>query len=89
MICFSIGGRPATGEATCFLRSNTVIVSYENHNAKLTRINIGDSNERYAQVVEGLKEGDRVVVQAKEILSTGQPLKIVDWESLFSQIGIE
>jgi RND family efflux transporter MFP subunit len=68
-------------------RSNTVFLVDENDKAKLTKIKIGDSNERYAQVLEGLKEGDRVVVQGKEILSTGQPLKIVDWEALFAQDG--
>jgi hydrophobic/amphiphilic exporter-1 (mainly G- bacteria), HAE1 family len=68
-------------------RSNTVFLVDENDKAKLITVKIGDSNERYAQVIEGLKEGDRVVVRGKEILSTGQPLMIVDWETLFSQPG--
>jgi RND family efflux transporter MFP subunit len=68
-------------------KTNTVFLVDELHKAKLTQVKIGDSNERYAQVLEGLKEGNRVVVQGKEILSTGQPLETVDRESPPAETG--
>jgi membrane fusion protein, multidrug efflux system len=53
---------------------NTVFVVDGEKKAVLTRIKIGSTDPKFAQVVEGLKPGDTVVVQGKEILSSGQPL---------------
>ncbi len=55
--------------------NSVYLVGHENK-AQLTRIKIGESNERYAAVLAGLKEGDVVVVQGKEVLSDGQPLSV-------------
>ncbi|MGO9571270.1 MAG: efflux RND transporter periplasmic adaptor subunit [Desulfomonilaceae bacterium] len=58
--------------------TNTVFLVDENKKAQLTRVKIGTTDPRYAEVLEGLKEGAIVVVQGKEILNTGQPLKITE-----------
>jgi RND family efflux transporter MFP subunit len=54
---------------------NSVFLVDKDTKAQLTKIRIGANNRRYARVLEGLKEGDRVVVRGKEILSSGQPLE--------------
>ncbi len=54
---------------------NTVFVVDPEKKAVLTRIKIGSADPKFAQVLEGLKSGDTVVVQGKEILSSGQPLE--------------
>jgi len=53
---------------------NTVFVVDPESKAKLTRIKIGATDPVFAQVLEGLKEGDMVVVRGKEALGTGQLL---------------
>lgn len=58
--------------------ANTVVLVDEDQKARLTRIHIGTTNERFAHVTSGLNVGDRIVVQGKEILSSGQPLQITD-----------
>jgi RND family efflux transporter MFP subunit len=55
--------------------NNTVFLVDSENKASLTRIKIGQTDHRYAQAVEGLKPGDVVVVQGKEILSSGQLLE--------------
>jgi membrane fusion protein, multidrug efflux system len=61
--------------------TNTVFLVDQNKKAQLTRVKIGTTDPRYAQVLEGLKEGEMVVVQGKEILNTGQPLKTTELPS--------
>ncbi|MBI5251538.1 MAG: efflux RND transporter periplasmic adaptor subunit [Desulfomonile tiedjei] len=53
---------------------NTVFLVGPENKAVLTRIKIGTTDPKFAAVVEGVKAGDTVVVQGKEILSSGQPL---------------
>ena len=57
---------------------NTVFVVDEEQKAKLIRIRIGRSDARNTEVLEGAKEGDKIVVRGKEILSTGQPLQVTE-----------
>jgi membrane fusion protein (multidrug efflux system) len=61
--------------------TNTVFLVDQNKKAQLTRVKIGTTDPRYAQVLEGLKEREMVVVQGKEILNTGQPLKTTELPS--------
>ncbi|HMK34378.1 MAG TPA: efflux RND transporter periplasmic adaptor subunit [Desulfomonilaceae bacterium] len=58
--------------------NNTVFLMNGDKKASLTRIKIGNTDPRYAQVTEGLNAGDVVVVQGKEILSSGQLLEPTD-----------
>ncbi len=55
---------------------NSVYLVGAENKAQLTRIKIGEGNERYSAVLEGLNEGDVVVVQGKEVLSSDQPLSV-------------
>lgn len=55
--------------------NNTVFLVDPENKSVLTRIRIGQTDPRYAQIVEGLKPGDIVVAQGKEILSSGQLLE--------------
>ncbi|MDQ7785423.1 MAG: efflux RND transporter periplasmic adaptor subunit [Desulfomonilaceae bacterium] len=57
---------------------NTVFVVNPEGKAVFTRIKIGMTNRRYAQVLEGLSEGDVVVVRGKEILSDGHAVEPKD-----------
>jgi membrane fusion protein (multidrug efflux system) len=61
--------------------TNTVFLVDRDNKAQLTRVKIGTTDPRYAQVLEGLKEGEMVVVQGKEILNVGQPLKVTELPS--------
>ncbi len=56
--------------------SNSVFLVDKDGKAQMNRIKIGLTDRRYAQVTEGLKKDDIVVVQGKEILSNGQPLDV-------------
>jgi membrane fusion protein, multidrug efflux system len=56
--------------------ANIVFLVDNEKKARLQRIRIGASDAKNAQVLEGLQEGDLVVVEGKEILGTGQPLDI-------------
>ena len=51
---------------------NRVFVVDGQNKAQITKIKIGTSNRNYADVQEGLKEGDLVVTRGKEVLTTGQ-----------------
>jgi RND family efflux transporter MFP subunit len=55
---------------------NTVFIVDREQRAQLTRVKLGEANHVYATVVAGLNPGDVVVVQGKEVLSSGQPLTI-------------
>lgn len=57
---------------------NSVVVMDSEKNARLQRIKIGLSNRRWAEVVEGLNDGDIVVTRGKEILTNGQPLEATE-----------
>ncbi|AFM26608.1 RND family efflux transporter, MFP subunit [Desulfomonile tiedjei DSM 6799] len=54
---------------------NAVYVVDSDRKAQLRRTKIGLTDAKNAQVLEGLKDGDTVVVYGKEILSSGQPLE--------------
>lgn len=51
---------------------NSVFVVGKNKKVVLTRIKIGTNDSVHAEVKEGLKKGDQVVVYGKEVLSTGR-----------------
>lgn len=55
---------------------NTVFAVDKDRKAVLTRVKVGANNRRFAEVLEGLNQGDFVVIGGKEVLTTGQPLKI-------------
>ncbi|MFZ5868712.1 MAG: efflux RND transporter periplasmic adaptor subunit [Thermodesulfobacteriota bacterium] len=52
--------------------NNSVFVVGPDKKAALTRIKLGTTNRQSAQVLEGLSEGQLVVVRGKEILTSGQ-----------------
>ena len=52
--------------------NNSVFVVGPDNKAALTRIKLGTTNRQSAQVLEGLSEGQLVVVKGKEILTSGQ-----------------
>ncbi len=45
--------------------------------AKLQRIAIGERNEDYAQVLEGLSAGDRVILHPSDVVTDGKAVKPV------------
>ncbi len=53
---------------------NSVFVVDQDKKAKLNRIKIGVTNHIYAQVLDGLNEGELVVADGKEVITTGQSL---------------
>lgn len=55
---------------------NTVVQVDKEARAHLTRIKIGARDDLFAEVLEGLQPGDRVVIEGKEVLSSGQPLEV-------------
>jgi len=57
---------------------NTVFVVDKERKAQLTRVKVGANNRRFAEVLEGLNQGDLVVTGGKDVLTTGQPLKIAE-----------
>lgn len=61
------------------LRSNSqnrVMVVAPEEKARLTTIQVGLQNQEFAEVFEGLKDGERVVTAGKEVLSDGQPVQV-------------
>lgn len=54
---------------------NSVVLVDQEKKARFARIKIGSTNNRWAEVVSGLKEGDVVVTTGKEVLSSGQALE--------------
>jgi hypothetical protein len=60
---------------------NTVVLVDGQRRAELKPLKIGLADPQYAEVVDGLKNGDMVVVRGKEILSAGQLLELTErWE---------
>ncbi|MGO8821998.1 MAG: efflux RND transporter periplasmic adaptor subunit [Desulfomonilaceae bacterium] len=57
---------------------NSVVKISKDNRAEITQIKIGATDDNYAQILDGLAPGDRVVTEGREILSTGQPLEIVN-----------
>lgn len=58
--------------------ANMVFMVDAEQKARLTPIKIGHKDPFYAEVTQGISPGDKVVVQGKEILSSGQPLKTTE-----------
>jgi len=56
--------------------SNAVVRVDNQDRAEIVRVKIGATDNVHAQVLDGIKPGDRVVVEGKEVLSTGQPLAV-------------
>lgn len=56
--------------------ANAVVRVDPQDRAEIVRVKIGELDKTCAQVLDGVKPGDRVVVDGKEILSTGQPLEV-------------
>ena len=54
---------------------NNVFLEDADKKAGLKRIKVGLTNQTYAEVLDGLQPGDKVVVQGKEILNSGQLLQ--------------
>jgi RND family efflux transporter MFP subunit len=63
---------------------NSVFVVNPDKKAVFTRIKIGITNRIYAEVLEGLKEGDMLVVKGKEVLSTGYSVDPTDLSGVAS-----
>ena len=61
-------------------KPNSVFVVDGTNAARLRRIKIGVSNRRFAQVTEGLKAGETVIVRGKEVLTDGQKVEAADSE---------
>jgi RND family efflux transporter MFP subunit len=61
---------------------NSVVKISKDNRAEITQIKIGATDDNYAQILDGLAPGDRVVTDGREILSTGQPIEIVNSEDL-------
>lgn len=55
--------------------ANMVFVVDPEQKARLSPVRIGSKDPLFAEVTQGLNPGDRVVVQGKEVLNAGQPLK--------------
>jgi membrane fusion protein (multidrug efflux system) len=54
---------------------NNVFMEDADKKAGLKRIKVGLCNQTYAEVLDGLQPGDKVVIQGKEILNSGQLLQ--------------
>ncbi|HTY24192.1 MAG TPA: efflux RND transporter periplasmic adaptor subunit [Desulfomonilaceae bacterium] len=57
---------------------NAVVLVNKREQAEITRIKIGDTDRHYAAVLDGVKPGDRVVVEGKEVVNSGQPLQVTE-----------
>src|SRR5271157_4156082 len=55
---------------------NAVVLEKKRKQAEITRIRIGETDRHYAAVLDGLNPGDRVVVEGKEVVNSGQPLEV-------------
>jgi RND family efflux transporter MFP subunit len=54
--------------------SNRVFIAREGGKAHLRTIRLGTVNDTYAEVVEGLNEGEAVISQGKDVIGDGQPV---------------
>ncbi len=59
-------------------RPNTVFTVDADNKANLNRIKVGAIDQIFAEVTDGLKPGQWVVVRGKEILNSGQPLRLTE-----------
>lgn len=57
--------------------SNSCFIVDSDNKAKLTRVEIGSVDAEFAEVTKGLKIGDTVVVEGKDVLSNGQPVQVM------------
>src|SRR5271157_3562391 len=57
-------------------QANAVVRVSKGEVAEISPVKIGHIDASYAEVLDGLQPGDRVVVQGKEILSDGQHLEV-------------
>ena len=57
---------------------NAVVLVDKNDQAEITRIKVGETDRHYAAVLDGVKSGDRVVVEGKEVVNSGQPLEMTE-----------
>ena len=55
---------------------NRVFVAGEDEKAHLRTIRLGTVNDTYAEVVEGLNEGEAVISRGKDVIGDGQPLNV-------------
>lgn len=56
-------------------QANAVVLVGEEDKAELKQVRLGSIDALHAEVIDGLKPGDRVVVSGKEVVNSGQPLK--------------
>ncbi|KPJ60908.1 MAG: hypothetical protein AMJ46_04245 [Latescibacteria bacterium DG_63] len=56
----------------------TVFVVTENDYAELRPVRIGITNERSAEILDGLREGEHVILRGHELLAGGEKLKIIE-----------
>ncbi len=57
---------------------NAVVLVNKREQAEITRIRIGETDRHYAAVLDGLNPGDKVVVEGKEVVNSGQPLEVTE-----------
>jgi RND family efflux transporter MFP subunit len=65
-------------------QSNAVVLVGKEDKAELMQIRVGAIDALHAEVVDGLKPGDRVVVSGKEVVNSGRPLKPMEVPRLSS-----
>lgn len=56
--------------------TNAIVLVNKDRKAEITRIRVGATDKHYIQVLEGVKLGDTVVVEGKEIRNSGQPIEM-------------
>jgi membrane fusion protein (multidrug efflux system) len=56
--------------------ANTVVRVDPDSKAEIVRIKVGAIDRTHAEILDGLKPGDKVVVAGKDVLSNGQPVEI-------------
>lgn len=57
--------------------ANSCFIVDSDNKAKLTRVEIGSIDAEFAEVTEGLKIGDTIVVEGKDVLTNGQPVQVL------------
>lgn len=65
------------GDALLFRENRNMVFVVENGTARLQEVRIGYTTHAVAEIVEGLKEGDQVVVRGKDGLTDGRRVRIV------------
>jgi membrane fusion protein, multidrug efflux system len=69
--------------------TNTVVRVDPESKAEIVRINVGAIDRTHAEVLDGIKAGDRLVVTGKEVVSKGQPLEITNANAPSATLGSE